>query len=172
MSLNKMIKKIIKSNNEYKIVFFGLDNAGKTTVLHKVFDMQNDRIEPTFGYKIYTKIYTLDNTEYKINILDVGGQESLRKYWYNFFEKVNGIVFVTDCCDNRSYVKYLDEIQKENSDVPILILGNKSDTKNETVQEEISVDENIKYYTCSAKTGYKIKESFDWLICKIKENKI
>lgn len=168
MSLTKMIKKTLKSNNEYKIIFLGLDNAGKTTVLHKIFGMSNDEIEPTFGYKIYGKTYDMDGTDYNINILDVGGQESLRKYWSNYFEKLDGVVFVTDCCDSRSYTNYLIEIQKENTDVPILILGNKSDVNPiKNGNAEIDIETNIKYFVCSARTGYKVKEAFEWLMKKI-----
>ena len=78
-----------------KILFLGLDNAGKTTVVKKFNGEDIDTISPTLGFNIQT----LEYRSYKLNIWDVGGQTSLRSYWRNYFEQTDGIIWVVDSAD-------------------------------------------------------------------------
>ena len=60
----------------------GLDNAGKTTILKKFNGEDISTIEPTLGFNIKT----LEYMGYKLNCWDVGGQQTIRSYWRNYFE--------------------------------------------------------------------------------------
>lgn len=81
-----------KSSKDIKILVLGLDNAGKSTLIGTY--LNNKTIEPpTFGYKILTK----QHGDYSLNILDIGGQRILKKYWNNYFEGTDAIAFVVDC---------------------------------------------------------------------------
>lgn len=73
----------------------GLDNAGKTTVVKKFNSEATDTISPTLGFDIKT----LEHRGYKLNIWDVGGQQTIRAYWRNYFEVTDGIVWVVDSAD-------------------------------------------------------------------------
>lgn len=162
-----MIKKIKKSRNEYKLLFLGLDNAGKTTILHKIFQIKSSKISPTFGYHTHNLTYKNLN----LIISDVGGQNSLRKYWSNFYEKLDGIVFVYDIADQREFSKYLKDILEDNINVPVLILANKSDLTDNI--EVINVKEdNVNTFAVSGKTGYNLDIAFDWLLERIQEAEI
>ena len=86
MGLLSIIKKVKQKEKEVRILVLGLDNAGKTTVLRKLCDEDISVIEPTLGFNIKT----LDYAGYKLNIWDVGGQQTIRAYWRNYFEKTDG----------------------------------------------------------------------------------
>ncbi len=38
---------------------------------------------------------------YKLNVWDVGGQQTIRSYWRNYYEQTDGLVFVIDSADQR-----------------------------------------------------------------------
>jgi len=97
----------------------------------------------------------------------VGGQKNLRKFWSNFYESVDGIVYVIDSNDLR-----LNEVKNDfetnlksdlNSDlnvdtkfdVPIVYFLNKCDT----VNSNVSV--NARYVNCSGVSGYNLFEGID-----------
>ncbi|KAF7684520.1 ADP-ribosylation factor-like protein 2 [Astathelohania contejeani] len=173
MGLITMIKKIKKERNEMKILTIGLDNAGKTTILHKIFNKPISRIPPTFGYQIYTLNYN-SNKDYKITILDVGGQMVFRKYWSNYYENIDGIIFVYDITDKRSFKEYISEIRNEeaNENMPLLIFANKIDLCTKEEEERYSkkiktlgFDSSMtKIIPCSGLRGDNLNEGFDWLI--------
>lgn len=63
----------------------GLDNAGKTTIVKKFNGDDISTIEPTLGFNIKT----LEYKGYQLNVWDVGGQQTIRSYWRNYFEQVS-----------------------------------------------------------------------------------
>ncbi len=36
-----------------------------------------------------------------LNVWDVGGQQTIRSYWRNYFEATDGLVWVVDSADRR-----------------------------------------------------------------------
>lgn len=62
----------------------GLDNAGKTSIVKKFNGDDINAIEPTLGFNIKT----LEYKGYRLNVWDVGGQQTIRSYWRNYFEQV------------------------------------------------------------------------------------
>ena len=87
------------------MLFSGLDNAGKTTILKKFNGEDITTISPTLGFNIKT----LEHNGYSLNIWDVGGQKSLRSYWRNYFETTDGLIWVVDSADKRR----LEDCKKE-----------------------------------------------------------
>ncbi len=75
----------------------GLDNAGKTTVVKKFNGKDIAHIEPTLGFDIKT----LEYNDFFLNIWDVGGQQTIRTYWRNYFESTDGLIWVVDSADRR-----------------------------------------------------------------------
>ena len=63
---------------EVRILILGLDNAGKTTVLHQ---LQNDgeieQTTPTIGFNVEVLQYK----NIKFQVWDLGGQTTIRPYW-------------------------------------------------------------------------------------------
>jgi len=79
-----------------RLLVLGLDNAGKSTVV-KLFRGERDvhGASPTVGFDIHS----LEHLGYRLNIWDIGGQDSIRAYWRNYFEQTDGLIWVVDSAD-------------------------------------------------------------------------
>ena len=80
----------------------------------------------------HLKVHPINVNEIRLNIWDIGGKEnwdSIRKEYYKY---ADGAVIMFDVANNRSYnnvPKWYNEIQETRPDIPIVIVGNKSDAE-------------------------------------------
>jgi ADP-ribosylation factor-like protein 2 len=158
--------------------FSGLDNSGKSsTVLKFTGDDDISKISPTLGFNILSLKYE----QYTLNIWDIGGQQTIRSYWRNYFEETDGIVWVVDSSDRfrlNDCAKELHRLLKEEKLIgaPLLIFANKQDIPNCLSSEEISnaldlhrMSNSRKWciVSSSAKSGKGLKEGINWLVKQI-----
>ncbi len=169
---------LFKLKKHARILMFGLDGAGKTSILYQ-FKL-SDLVTTT-----QTKGFNLETIKYKdlfLTIWDIGGynifyDNKCRILCKHYLQNTDGIIFVIDCNDKERFGKanqaLLEIITNEElKNVPLLIFGNKQD-----LNEAISPNELIKFLEMnkiknnkwllqgsSALNGRGIKEGFDWLI--------
>ncbi|KAM9293536.1 EF-hand calcium-binding domain-containing protein 4B isoform 2-T2 [Morus bassanus] len=164
----------------FKIIFVGNSSVGKTSFLRRFCE---DRFFPgtaaTVGVDYNVKTITVDNTQVALQLWDTAGQERYRSITKQFFRKADGVIVMYDITakDTFTAVKQwlisIEETTGEN--VPVLLLGNKTDNEKERevpmgMGELLAKDYNLIFYECSAYSGYNTKKSVLHLARILKEH--
>lgn len=162
------------------IVLLGLDNAGKTTLLHLLRDGTMKAHAPTM--QPTSEEVIVGSIRYKA--YDLGGHATARNLWKQYSVKADAVVFLVDVSDSKRFGEAAAELtqllaDKDDIDVPVLVLGNKTDVApavNEAAllaalklrvtgkdNDTLTSDRKVELFMCSLlqRTGYG--EGFQWL---------
>ncbi|CAN8310991.1 unnamed protein product [Cochlearia groenlandica] len=184
-TLAKLFTSFFKEENEQRIVLFGMYNAGKSSIMHKLKTGQVLTTNmPTIGYNVESIKYK-DST---FSFWEISGQQryTLLPLWKHYFRDVSGLVLVVDSTDRelieeaKDYLKMvIDEIQgKVPDNVAVLVYGNKYEVPGAMSASEISTkldltslrlqnwQRNWHVQSSCALCGTGLHEGLDWLLKK------
>nr|BAJ21335.1 Rab-family small GTPase Rab8C [Tetrahymena thermophila] len=168
MSLNKEHQEIC-----FKLLIIGNQAVGKTCLLLRYWKSKfpNSNIT-TQGIDYYIKKLEINKKKLKLYIWDTAGSERFRTITSNYFKAAHGILVAYSVEDQESFEKVGSWIQciKEkcdNANISILLVGNKSDSKQRVVSleqgEKLAEQYNIPFQETSALDNINVSESFDQL---------
>lgn len=135
----------------------------------------------TIGVDFKFKTVALDGKKVKMQIWDTAGQERFRTITSAYYKGADAIVMVYDCSHAASFDDienfWMNEVESyADKNVEILLLGNKSDLKDEKTVDERTVKsyaqkKNMEFYEVSAKTADSVHEAFNVIARKLIEKK-
>jgi len=164
---------------EVRVLVLGLDNAGKTTILHRMHSNQVVQTVPTLGFEVET----VQVKNIKMQVWDLGGQTSIRPYWRCYYPNTNAIIYVVDSMDRDRLTDACRELglllgEEELRTVPLLVFANKQDIPGALTPLEVSEglglsavkERQYAIFQASALKGTGITEGVDWLVNSISSN--
>ena len=126
---------------DFKVRMFGLDGAGKTTILYLLKLGEKITTIPTIGFnveRIQNKTWCKD-----IEIWDIGGMEKIRVLWRHYFKENDGLIWTYDISNEKEIEQSQTELIKIltdseiNEKIPLLIYANKTDLNKSNNSPEI-----------------------------------
>mmetsp|Transcript_45861 Transcript_45861/g.139027 ORF Transcript_45861/g.139027 Transcript_45861/m.139027 type:complete len:200 (-) Transcript_45861:60-659(-) len=111
-----------------RICFLGLDNAGKTTLLQMLKENRQSVSKPTLHPS--SEEVMVGNVRFRTT--DLGGHETARRIWRNYYANVGGVVFIVDAADRTRFAEAREELHRLLAEpalqgMPVVVLGNKID---------------------------------------------
>ncbi len=171
----------MESNSEFefsiKILIVGDSSVGKSNFIYRfIEDKFIDNYFASTGIDLKTTSIKMEGKKIKLQIWDTAGQEKYRSITKTLFLKAQGILALFDITSENSFINiknWLFLIKEEcNSDIPIIIVGNKNDLENKRVVEkekaiEYAKQQNIEYIETSSKTGENIEKTIYLIVEKV-----
>lgn len=154
---------------KFKVCLFGPGDVGKTSLLIRyIKDYFNPDLKQTIGSNFLIKDVEIDNTNVRLLLWDIGGQEQFAKLRTIYFKGSNAAFGVYDVTRPQSLLKlpgWVSSIKKTvKKTIPMIIVGNKIDLERQIeVQEaeDLAKRLNCDYLETSAKTGEKVELAFE-----------
>jgi Ras-related protein Rab-2A len=161
-----------------KYIIIGDSSVGKSNLLlryvDKNFALSHDI---TIGVEFGSKIETVENTSYKLQIWDTAGQESFRSITRSYYRDTCVVFLVFSYNYYKTFQNlsnWLNDLEQYNTNKHILvyIVGNKYDLRHEVNPEDailFSSLVNATLFNTSAKTNYNVDELFRQSIIDVHE---
>jgi ADP-ribosylation factor-like protein 1 len=158
---------------QVRILILGLDNAGKTTILYKLYAPDRViRTMPTVGFNVEQVTYK----NLSFSLWDLGGQTNIRPYWRCYLGNTNAIIYVVDSADRERIGLAKKELyamfaEEEMRGVHLLVFANKQDQEGAMTEIEVAHELGLetikdrKWYIrrAAAVKGEGLSEGLDWL---------
>ncbi|CAF0874381.1 unnamed protein product [Adineta ricciae] len=198
----KSVSQIQQTEDNKTIVVgvFGLDDAGKTSIIRAIDGDPTENVPPTSSSKTVLIMNPLNETtnrtdrtktKQRIQLIDVSGDKRYREQsWSQFYDRIHGFIFVFDASEKRRFRENQDvladllehdQLQKK----PFLIFANKQDQRgainNEyDLKRKLNIERlqaKYKLELCTAlpqdddnNVDESIQQGFTWLIQSITNN--
>lgn len=157
-----------------KICMVGAFAVGKTSLVRRfVESIFSDKYHTTIGVKISKKQVDLSGVQIQNMIWDIEGTDEFTEMKPSHLRGASGILLVVDgtrpkSLDSARELKHL--VHETVGDIPILVLINKCDLKNEWKVQDGQLDgviDPMDVFHTSAKTGENVEEAFMQLNLKM-----
>ena len=123
----------------FKFIVIGDHEVGKTSIIRRfVEDNFFEKYRATIGLNILSHTFNAFGNKINIMLWDIGAQKFFKRYRKTYYNGAQAVFIVFDLTNRESFenVYYWHNELKEfidNKDLPIIIVGNKTDLINERV---------------------------------------
>ena len=162
---------------EYKIVVVGAGGVGKSALTIQFIQSRFiEQYDPTIEDN-YRKQCVIDDQTCVLNILDTAGQEEYSAMRNQFMQQGQGFLLVFSMVSRQTFEEltnlHTQILQsKDEEQVPLVLVGNKSDCPrhevNEKEAEDLARSFGAKFIETSAKTHTNVDEAFHELVRSIR----
>ncbi|CAD5217571.1 unnamed protein product [Bursaphelenchus okinawaensis] len=153
----------------FKLLIIGDSGVGKSSLLMRFADnvFSNSYIT-TIGVDFKIRTITVMDKKVKLQIWDTAGQERFRTITSTYYRGTHGVIVVYDVTNGESFgnvKRWLNEIEKNCSNVPRILVGNKVDEPTQRIVNEedsraFAETMKIPFYETSARSGVNVDKIF------------
>ena len=157
-------------DHSIKILLIGDDKVGKSSFIKRIMEdkFSNEPIDIN-NLENKTKILEIEEKKIKLQIFNgVENQFKNRPNKNEFYLRIQGILVFFDLSNKSSFTNlnfYLEEIRgKCGSDMPLIIIGNKSDLEKAVTNEEVEKfckENDVESMNISVKDNINVIESIE-----------
>ncbi|XP_057655020.1 ras-related protein Rab-2A isoform X1 [Diorhabda carinulata] len=154
----------------FKYIIIGDTGVGKSCLLLQFTDKRFQPVHDlTIGVEFGARMITIDSKQIKLQIWDTAGQEAFRSITRSYYRGAAGALLVYDITRRETFnhlTTWLDDArQHSNSNMVIMLIGNKSDleSRREVMKEEgeaFAREHGLVFMETSAKTAANVEEAF------------
>ncbi|XP_035678585.1 ras-related protein Rab-2A [Branchiostoma floridae] len=154
----------------FKYIIIGDTGVGKSCLLLQFTDKRFQPVHDlTIGVEFGARMITIDGKQIKLQIWDTAGQESFRSITRSYYRGAAGALLVYDITRRDTFnhlTTWLEDArQHSNSNMVIMLIGNKSDleSRREVKKEEgeaFAREHGLIFMETSAKTAANVEEAF------------
>jgi len=160
----------------WKVIVGGAGGVGKTTILHRY--IHNEFIEDTqltVGVQFHTMHVEKNDMRIALAMWDLGGQERFRFILPSYVKGATAAFVLFDMGRVQTFLEareWVDLVRASAGSVPVVLVGTKFDTIDEkdvmnmhAAGEKLAAELGcVAYISTSAKLGYNVKETVDYMI--------
>tara|TARA_Y100001935_G_C17098150_1_gene404612 strand:- start:60 stop:719 length:660 start_codon:yes stop_codon:yes gene_type:complete len=158
-------------NYVVKLILLGDPGTGKTSLLHRFIDSAFlEKHETTIGVDFQAKtVFSSSGNLLRLHLWDTAGQEHFRSIVSAYYRCIAAALIVYDVTNRESFENldhWLTELREKNSslkELPIIILGNKTDEEDRKVSFEEAYNyakkHNVRYSDISVKKNIGVDEA-------------
>lgn len=155
-----------------KLIVFGDTNVGKTCLIHKYLNDDDNEDGQTIGVTFMPNKKIINSQQYNFQIWDTAGQEKYKSITSSFFQNADGGIVVFDVTNQSSFdniQNWISEFNNKNSkSAKLILVGNKIDLISDRqvpheIAQNFANNNQISYIEASALTGENVNDVFETL---------
>lgn len=161
----------------FKFVLIGDSGVGKTNMMSQYLRKEfNSNSKATVGVEFGSKIFDIEGRKVKCQIWDTAGQERYKSITSAYYKGARGAFIVYDITRRETFEsidKWMNNLKNSaDSNISIVIVGNKSDLKDERQVEKEDGENKAQgyqspFFETSALNGENIEKVFELLVNQV-----